>query len=127
MNTPGKASILIIDDEPQFRKLFVEKVAKLPYTVIEGQDGDEGLRLFQEHQPDLVITDLVMPKKEGIETIIELKKTTPDVKIIAISGGGRNTPGSYLDMAKHMGAEHVFAKPVDWKKMLAAIQEMVQR
>jgi CheY-like chemotaxis protein len=127
MNSSGKISILIIDDEPQFRSLFIEKLAKFPYTVLEAENGDEGLRRFQENKPDLVVTDLVMPKKEGIETIIELKKTTPGVKIIAISGGGRNTPGSYLDMAKRMGAAHVFAKPVDWEKMLAAIQEMVQR
>jgi CheY-like chemotaxis protein len=127
MSSSGKISILIIDDEPQFRRLFIKKLAKLPYTVIEAENGDEGLKRFLENKPNLVITDLVMPKKEGIETIIELKKTTPGVKIIAISGGGRNTPGSYLDIAKQLGAAHVFTKPVDWEKMLAAIQEMVQR
>jgi CheY-like chemotaxis protein len=127
MDTPGKTFILVIDDEPQFRHLFKKKLAKLPYTVVEAENGEQGLRLFRECKPDLIVTDIIMPNKEGIETILELKKAAPGVKIIAVSGGGRNMPGSYLEIAKDFGAERTFAKPVDWKKMLSAIEEMVRK
>ena len=78
--------ILLIDDDSKIRKLFVQKLAARGYEIIEACDGKQGLKLYRENRPDLVITDLVMPEKEGIETITELKREFPKVKIIAISG-----------------------------------------
>jgi PAS domain S-box-containing protein len=125
VNGRSKACILIIDDEIQFRKLFIKKLARSPYEIIEAENGNQGLALFREHRPDLVVTDLVMPEKEGIETIIDLKKMDPAAKIIAVSGGGRNVPDLYLEFARKMGVKRAFPKPFDWEEMLAAIHEQV--
>jgi len=103
----------LIDDEPQPRKLFIQKLVGRGYAIIEASDGNEGIKRYRENKPDLVITDLVMPEKEGIEMITELKKDDPNLKIIAISGGGRNDPGTYLQIAKKLGAARTFLKPID--------------
>ncbi len=95
------------------------------YQVITAKDGREGLRLFENSIIDLVITDLIMPEKEGIETIIELKKYNSEAKIIAISGDGQVNPISYLDMATKLGAQKAFSKPIQRKDLLAAIKELL--
>jgi len=118
--------ILLIDDESEIRKLFIKKLAGKGYEIIEACDGKEGLKLYHETRPDLVITDLVMPEKEGIETIIELKREFPNVKIIAISGGGRNVPGAYLHIAKNLGAERTFSKPIDWPELIKTVRELLK-
>ena len=118
--------ILLIDDESEIRKLFIKKLAGRGYEIIEAYDGKEGIKLYHETRPDLVITDLVMPEKEGIETITELKREFPDVKIIAISGGGRNVPDAYLQLAKNLGAERTFTKPIDWPELIKTIGELLQ-
>jgi PAS domain S-box-containing protein len=118
--------ILLIDDDSEIRKLFVQKLAGRGYEIIEACDGKEGLKLYHETRPDLVITDLVMPEKEGLETITELKREFPDVKIIAISGGGRNVPDAYLHIAKNLGAERTFSKPIDWPELIKAVRELLK-
>ena len=118
--------ILVIDDESEIRKLFIQKMAENGYEIIEACDGKEGLKLYHENRPDLVITDLVMPEKEGIETITELKREFPNVKIIAISGGGRNVPDAYLQIAKNLGAERIFSKPIDWPELIKAVRELLK-
>jgi YesN/AraC family two-component response regulator len=95
--------------------------------VIKAENGNQGITLFREYRPHLIVTDLVMPEKEGLETIIDLKKIDPAVKIIAVSGGGRNVPEIYLEFARKMGVKQAFEKPLDWEEMLAAIQEEVQK
>ena len=90
------ATILIMDDEEAILSFLKERLMYEGFNVLTAIDGIEGLKLFNDNQVDLVITDIVMPRKEGIETIIEMKKICPDIKIIAMSGGGRNHPGSYL-------------------------------
>lgn len=119
--------ILLIEDDPQIRKLFKIKLSSEGYEVIDAPDGKEGLRLYRMEIPDLVITDLVMPVKEGIEVITELKKDFPDVRIIAISGGGRNNPEIYLNIAKHLGAQKIFTKPVDWPELIAGVKGLLDR
>jgi signal transduction histidine kinase/CheY-like chemotaxis protein/PAS domain-containing protein len=117
--------ILVIDDEPGMLKLFTNKLAGKGYEILEAANGKQGLEIYHKSLPDLVITDIVMPEKEGIETITELKKQFPDVKIIAMSGGGRTGPEDYLFMAKRLGAMQTFAKPIDWAKLLMAIEEIL--
>ena len=97
------------------------------YEIIEAGDGQKGLELYRKHRPDLVITDLVMPEKEGLETIVELKREFPGVKIIAISGGGRKVPGAYLQIAKKLGAERTFTKPIDRLEMIQAVRELLKQ
>jgi signal transduction histidine kinase/DNA-binding response OmpR family regulator len=118
--------ILLIDDESEIRKLFIKKLAGRGYEIIEACDGKEGLKLYHETRPDLVITDLVMPEKEGIETITELKGEFPNVKIIAISGGGRNVPDAYLQLAKGLGVERTFPKPIDWPELIKTVRELLK-
>ncbi len=105
--------ILIIDDEANIRKMLKKLFEGEGYDVLLACDGADGAVQFKEHLPDLVITDLIMPEKEGLETIREIRKITSDTKIIAISGGGIAKPDMYLDLAKSFGAQAVFKKPVD--------------
>ncbi len=95
------------------------------HEVVEAPDGIEGIRLYREKQPHLVITDIVMPKKEGLETILDLRREDPQVKIIAISGGGRIGPESYLDIAEGFGANHILTKPFSNKELLEAIHDLL--
>ncbi|MEA1946586.1 MAG: response regulator [Thermodesulfobacteriota bacterium] len=119
------AIILIIDDNNQFRAMLREMLERTGYKVVEASDGKEGIKLYREKATDLIITDLIMPEKEGIETIMELRRDFPDVKIIAISGGGRLDPGQYLSMAQKLGAQRTFAKPVARAELLKAVRELL--
>ena len=83
------------------------------------------MELFRKEPVDMVITDIIMPDKEGLEIILEMKKTHPDLKIIAISGGGRISPESYLECARHFGASRVFQKPFKQKELISAVKELM--
>jgi CheY-like chemotaxis protein len=117
--------ILVIEDEAQMRKLLRQVLEGAGYEVEEASDGLEGVRLYRENPADLLITDMIMPKKEGMETILDLKLEFPDAKIIAISGGGRVGPEPYLQIAEGFGAERVFIKPFDIKELLTAVKEII--
>ena len=119
--------ILIIDDDERIRKLFRKILEAESYEVIEASDGNKGIKLYRKDPTDLVITDIIMPEKEGIETIIELKKDFPDVKIIAVSGGGLVEANSYLEMAKKMGATEVLTKPIKNEELLEIISEILEK
>jgi DNA-binding NtrC family response regulator len=118
------ASILIIDDDAQFRSMLRQRLERAGYEVLEAPDGRVGMRVFREERAHLVITDIVMPEKEGLETIGALRRERPDVKIVAVSGGGWIGPQGYLHMAKVLGAHHTFSKPFDWSEMLDAVREL---
>ena len=115
--------ILIVDDEEQIRKMLGIMLRNEGYYVEDAADGNAALALLETQSFDLVITDIVMPEKEGLETIMELKKKYPTIKIIAISGGGRVSPVHYLEGAKALGATHVFSKPVKITMLLSAIKQ----
>lgn len=119
------AKILIIDDEDLIRKMLRKVLEKNGYEVMDAFNGSQGIELFKELGPDIVITDLIMPEKEGLESIRELKKIQPDVKIIAISGGGIADPKIYLDLASKFGAVRTFPKPVDNEILLSTIKEIL--
>lgn len=118
------AHILVIDDDKQICSMLQATLRKRGHEVDVAYDGEEGCNLFKQHRMELVITDLVMPNKEGIETIVDLRKESSDVKIIAISGGGRIGPGSYLETVKQLGADMTFEKPIEYDTLLAAIDEL---
>lgn len=117
--------ILIIDDDDQMRVMLREMLEREGYKVVEALNGKEGLKRFQAEPADLIITDLIMPEKEGIETIMELKRDSPDVNIVAISGGGRIGPGDLLHMAEKLGAQYTFSKPIARKKLLSAVKDLI--
>jgi DNA-binding response OmpR family regulator len=117
--------ILVIDDEPPVRALLQTVLERAGYDVVTAPDGNKGLRYFHDFPTDLIITDIVMPEKEGLETIRELRMDYPEVKIIAISGGGRIAPEPYLSMAERFGAVRSFAKPVKADVLLGAVEELI--
>lgn len=119
------AKILVIDDDAQVREMMSLILTRGGHTVTEAVDGEDGLRSARSRPFELVVTDIVMPNKEGLETIVELRRNMPGVKIIAISGGGRIAPTDYLSIAKRLGADRVFAKPVERRALLDAVSELV--
>jgi CheY-like chemotaxis protein len=105
--------ILIIDDDQLVRNTIARILKRKGYELVLADDGRRGLELFQSERPDLVITDIIMPGKEGIETIREMRQINPDAKIIAISGGGRVGNVDFLTMAAKFGAREIVAKPFE--------------
>ncbi len=120
------ARILIIDDEPQIRSMLTLMLERDGYEVVEAPDGVEGIKAYRQQPADLIITDLIMPNKDGIGMIIDLKKEFPDVKIIAMSGGGLNKPDGYLKGAKKLGASCTLTKPIDREEMLQAVRDILR-
>ena len=119
------ALILVIDDEEGMRALLRGLLEKEGHKVLEAPDGMAGIRLYQENRPDLVITDIFMPEKEGTQTILELRKNNPNVKIIAISGGELAARIDVLGTAKIFGALRVLAKPFRLEDMRQAVKELL--
>jgi len=105
--------VLVIDDDSLVRDNIVRILERQGYQVLVASDGVRGLRMFRSEQPDLVITDVIMPEKDGIETIREIRGDCPDAKIIAISGGGRIGNVDFLKVAEKVGASEIIAKPFD--------------
>ena len=104
--------ILIIDDDELIIMTLRNVLTKEGFEVFKAENGNIGLELYKTHKPDLVITDMLMPDKEGLETISELKAIAPNCKIIAMSGGGSTQNMTFLELAKKIGADRVMQKPV---------------
>lgn len=121
------AKILIIDDEVQFRKMLRQMLERAGYEVVEAADGRQGEKLFRMLLPDLMITDIFMPEREGLETIMGIKREFPDARIIAISGGGREGDQLFLEQAAQFGAERTLMKPFARHELLHAVAEMLGR
>jgi DNA-binding response OmpR family regulator len=118
--------VLIIEDEADIRTLYKRILEHAGYEVIEAADGQAGTAAFRRHHPDLVITDIIMPDKEGIETIMELTRDFSGVKIIAISGGGETMDSAVcLQLAKRLGASATLAKPFGQKELLDAVRAIL--
>ncbi len=118
-------TILIIDDEAQVRQLLKSLLVRAGYEVDVAGDGREGMRLFRQKRHMLVITDLIMPEKEGIETITELRCEPIVPKIIAVSGGGRAPSEGYLLLAKRLGADVTLRKPIPLNVLLGTVRELI--
>jgi len=120
------ANILVIDDEASTRRLVALALEKQGHTVAEAGDGAEALKILAAHKVDLVITDLLMPETDGIETIMELRRLYPATKIIAISGGGEYQSGAgFLRAAESLGADSTLSKPFEFKQLLPAVQALL--
>ena len=119
------AKILVLDDEPSILLMIKKMLEKEGHEVDIALNGREGMELFEKNKPDLLITDIIMPEKEGLETILELRKKYPELKIIAISGGGRIRPEGYLPGAKLLGADMTFQKPLIQKEFIEAISRLL--
>ncbi len=117
--------ILVIDDEELVRISLEEVLAGAGHKVSLANDGEQGIKMCKESHFDVVITDIIMPNKEGVETILELKEHYPDVKIIAISGGARDKADSYLEIAYSLGANKSLTKPFSSKTILDCVDDVM--
>ena len=117
---------LVIDDDELVREAIVAILKSVNLDVIAACDGKEGMQIFESNPTDLVITDIVMPNKEGLETILELRSRDSDVKILAISGGGQVAGPKYLQLAEKMGADRTLPKPFTPKEVLTIVTELLQ-
>ena len=117
--------ILVIDDEAMMRNMLRQLLEREGYEVFDASDGDEGLKIQMQHPVELVITDLIMPEKEGLETISEFKRNYPDVKVIAMSGGGKIGPDNYLNLAEKFGAQRTLTKPFLMNELLEAVGQLL--
>jgi DNA-binding response OmpR family regulator len=115
--------ILIVDDEERIRTLLRISLERAGHEVYEAENGRKGVLLRRTVAIDLLVCDLIMPVQDGIETIAQFRGEFPDTGIIAISGGGKIGPDSYLRVAQQLGAWRVFVKPVDMVELHAAINE----
>lgn len=105
------AIILVIEDEPLVRDTIQLSLETAGYNVIIASNGREGVALLKHTKVDIIVTDLIMPEQEGLETIRIVRHDYPDVKIIAISGGGRHVGSDYLKAANLLGAHYSLRKP----------------
>lgn len=115
--------ILVIDDNVVVRNTIVQMLETEGYQVVSAEDGRRGLNMFRTERPDLVITDIIMPEKEGIETIRDIREECANAKIIAISGGGRIGNADFLRIARQLGASDVIAKPLDPDHFISVVRE----
>lgn len=125
MTEKKQKTILIIDDDVQFTQMLKKTITRHGYSVITATDGETGIMLYRKSPTDLVITDIILDKKQGIEIIQDLKKEFPDIKIIAISGGGYMEPELFLKFAADFGAEYTFRKPIDRKQLMDTIEKLI--
>lgn len=118
--------ILVIDDDDPLRQLIRQILERSDYQVIDAPNGKVGVEMYRRDPVDLVITDIFMPEKEGLETIRELSREYPDIKIIAISGGSPKTEGfSSLQFAKGFGALRTLQKPFFREELLKMVRELL--
>ena len=113
--------IIIVDDDSQMRELMRLALTKLGHTVTCAENGAIALEFIRKQLFDSVVTDILMPGRDGLELIGELRRHHPAIRIVAISGGGRASCGQYLDVAKSLGAHAVLAKPFSFSELTAAL------
>ena len=127
--------ILVIDDEKDIRDVLKKLLQREGFDIMVARDGNDGLKAFWTEQPDIIITDIVMPDRDGVNVIKEIRNEFPDVKIIAISGGGKVDPLQYqpesisttvyLAAAESAGADLTLSKPFNKEQLLTAIRQLL--
>jgi CheY-like chemotaxis protein len=120
------ARILVIDDNDSFRttlRVFLEAAG---HEILDARDGGEGANLVRRHYPDLLLCDIFMPRKDGLEMIRELRRDFPDLRVIVMSGGSDRVGIDLLPVAKLMGAVRALQKPFDLGEALAAVEQVLR-
>ena len=118
--------VLIIEDDVEFRTVLKDMLERKGFEVYEASEGEEGIKVYNETPTEVVITDIIMPNKEGMETIIEFKRDFPDAKIIAMSGGGKGAATSYLKAASLFpNVKYTFQKPFPIADLLKVVESLV--
>lgn len=119
------AKILLVEDDNLVRDMLTQVLERASHEVISTADGEAASLALKTSEPDVMVTDIIMPKKSGITLISEVKNRHPNMEIIAISGGGRLDPKGYLDLSESIGASVSFEKPIDNSALLMAIDLLV--
>jgi YesN/AraC family two-component response regulator len=118
--------ILVVDDEPMIREGLKVALEMEGHRAMTASDGNEAMRLVIESKPQLIITDIIMPESDGIEVITSVKETNPEIKILAISGGGRISAKDHLNIAKQLGATGILAKPFSTEELICEINKLFE-
>ena len=122
------ARILVVDDDREMRRVLSYILKKEGHIVASAANGEEAIKLYRKEPSDLIVMDIIMPVKDGIDTIVELRKEYPDVKILAISGGGtRLEVGQNLKAARQIGAEYTLAKPFTRQELFEVVRGVLKR
>ena len=126
---PAPHRILVIDDDPVIRSLLRRQLEQADYVVMDAPNGKVGLAMGRDQPPDIVVTDIYMPERDGIEVIREIRSSWSKTRIIAITGGSLQDPfGSIVKPAAHLlGADKILTKPFDQQTLLLAIKETLSR
>ena len=119
------ARILIIDDEKYILDYLEDLLEDEGFEIITAANGKEAIELYKKMAFDVVITDLLMPEKDGEETIIELRKIDPEVKIIVITGGGNISAEDHIQLIESLNVDHAFLKPLNQDKLLSVVKELL--
>ena len=118
----SQATIMVVDDDEQVRRTICENLEDCGFEVIQARDGQEAMTHLEEgRRPNVVITDLMMPDKGGLETIYEMRAVNPAVKIIAMTGGVNGDTSSYLELAEEVGAMYKITKPFTPEQLLTVL------
>jgi CheY-like chemotaxis protein len=117
----ARQSILIVEDQEILRRALQETLVEAGYRVLTAEDGRDANRMFAYEQMDLVLTDLLMPDRDGIEVITDLRRSRPDLPVVAMSGGGCMSAHYYLKLARSLGAKAVLQKPFSHEELLRAV------
>ena len=121
------ARVLLIEDDATVRDSVRRMLELLGHSVTEANDGDDALRLDKAKPAELVVTDIFMPGKEGVQTIRELRQRRPDAKVIAMSGGGAGLgPSDSLRLARLLGAQYTLNKPFGREELEAALCHVLE-
>lgn len=123
---PKPATVLVIDDDPMVLQALVILLEDHGFGVLVATDGVQGHDLYRQHRPDIVVTDIIMPEKEGVELTRELRREFPAAKIVAMSGGGRMGNSDYVAIAKGLGADAGLYKPFDDDEFIATLRSLLQ-
>ncbi len=115
--------ILIVDDDIHYLNMLKEFLSKENFKIRTASNGYEALDQIEKEKPDIVLTDIIMPDKEGIQVIRELRLKDKNIPIFAMSGGGRIEPNNYLKIAQKLGAHKTFVKPFSLNELHMAIKE----
>ena len=117
--------ILIVEDDDELREMLNVSLVRRNFSVFEASNGKEAILHFKPSITDVVVTDIIMPEEDGLKVIMRLRELKPSIKIIAISGGGKAGPGSYLNLAKALGADAIFLKPFPINDLIIKIEELL--
>ncbi len=117
--------ILLTDDEKVFSRVLQKVLQSKGYDVDIAYNGSEALKLIESTTYDVIVTDIIMPEKDGIELILDIRSMQPNAKIIAISGGGRIAANDHLDAAKRLGADCILTKPFPASELIKQINQLV--